>query len=690
MQLTKTGPRPAYTARDYNTIMTDLQAYISATRPDLLPDFQNNQGLGPFLLSLVALVGDITSYSLDAAALALYLDTTLQLAAALRFARSIGYVPASANNATVTVTCTSVPSNLYASGGIITGGQTVVGPNGTNFFVGNDVTVAVHATTISFSMLEGIQYTETVDPANMPYFTYTTQNYISVLGSLVVTVGGTPWTSVNNVYNESTASNTYEVTFDDFWRLVIKFGNGVNGAIPTQSIVFTYRTTTGSAGNLPAGSLSFALKAAVTGGGTATLNFTSAAGSGGQDPETLESLRNSIPAYIQGPQWGRLVTMADFNSYLALPTLRGQGVVGWASMSFASYSANIVNINSWSVSPATFISEGTSPPNSSSATYVGYQQITNSGIATLSSNLMSLMPITMFPAILQSPIACVDIYTNSIVYDPTYLSSTVHANLTTAVANLFSNPNSLFVVTQASLLSAMQSVAGVISATIDRIVFQYYGYPQATGSIGFTGGANPAANDTVSISDSLSNTVVFQFASSLPVATGNVYVNINASPVLTMVNLINAINNSGLLVQAVVDPSNPEQALLTAINGGPAYNLPLAHTGSVIYISGMSGGALGSPSLQSKDMRRIVNPGGNDSWPVTGATYTPGPPWIDVGIAPYYPLDDVVINVAANQKNYYAQAYVYNHEIIYNPTNEVSVVPQALTLRRLVMNLKSA
>ena len=84
-----------------------------------------------------------------------------------------------------------------------------------------------------------------------------------------------------------------------------------------------------------------------------------------------------------------------------------------------------------------------------------------------------------------------------------------------------------------------------------------------------------------------------------------------------------------------------------------------------------------------EDRRQDVGiPISQDPWPP--GPYSPGPPWQQGGILPYYSMVDLDLGLIEGRANYYDQATVSDHQIIYTP--ETAIVPQSIVLRRLVVN----
>lgn len=689
MNLTTNGtPRPSYTARDYVNIRADLIAFVAQTRPDLLPDFQNDQGLGPFLLDLVALVGDNTSFAVDSAALAVFVATSMQYGAALRFARSIGYVSRSATSATAVVKAT-IPASLSATGGTIAAGQAIPGPSGTSFFLPGDATVAVGASDVTLTLTEGVPYTETFDPTNLSRFTVRSTNSVVADASWTVFVGdpdnpANEWDMVDNVAMEIGATNTFEIQFDEVGRLIVQFGDGTSGAIPADSITLGYRTTQGAFGNVALLALSGSMTASLTGlGTTVSLSLTNSTSPavGGDDRETLTEMQVNIPAFIRNS--GKLTTIADFDS---APRAVGGVAASYAALDLSSYRGNIVDINIWSSSQVTFVAEGDDPPNRTATTYTQYQAASTTLATSVRNYLTSRTAVTVFPNVLKPPVAWADLYLTHLAYDARFSSAVVHQNVTRAVVSVFQNSDG-FSVRLSDLYTAISAAVGVRYFTLDRIVFELTKKRRATGTVVFFGSVNPANGNMLTINDG-DTTTIFEFTTSSP-ASGHIAVHLATAARDTLLNLVAAINYNTKFITATASDSSTPTANLTQKQGGAGYNLTVTKTGSVLAVTGMSGGN-DTPSVVREDHRQQS---GTDPW--LPGTYAAGEPfvpgggaWQDGGILPYMPMTDLVIPIDRYATAYYDAATAYNHEIIYDSLLAGAVLPQVINLRRLVIDMQ--
>lgn len=288
----------SYTARDYETILSELKSFIKETRPDVYSDFFDSN-TGMILVELAALVGDMLSYNMDITAQEIFLATCQRYDSALRFARSVGYTPRSSSPASVFVKATTIPGQVLTYGGTIPKGSSITGSNGLTYELLADAVIPAGSQSSKIELVEGTSYSESFANKNEKNQYVTVSNGIVAQGSWVVYVGSTSssnniWTEVPNVSLEVSPTNTYDVRFDTDGRLIVRFGDGVNGQIPNQTITVQYRTCNGFAGNAPIGSIAGTVSANVNSPGTGVVSMTyinkdiELSVSGGTTPHTNE------------------------------------------------------------------------------------------------------------------------------------------------------------------------------------------------------------------------------------------------------------------------------------------------------------------------------------------------------------------------------------------------------------------
>lgn len=305
-----TAPVIRYTAREFATLKQALSEYIKATEPTLWTDFFESN-LGVIMMDIIAYVGDILSFSIDRVAQEVNLSTCKRYASALRYAKSVGYRPSGPTPASVDLSITGHNT-----------AQSVTVPEGTQVSAGG----------VSFETLQDYVFAApTADPLTVPVVEGASTNdsfiadgtanqkYQSTLEQVAddswnVYVNGAQWTEVSNLL-DAQKDDVFKISYLQNSKIEIEFGDGTYGNRPSDgdTVLVTYRTTQGEAGNISGNSVNQPITII---NGTAAVSVTATnllAAAGGAARESLAHLKNFIP------QWIKAVDKAiSYNDYLEL------------------------------------------------------------------------------------------------------------------------------------------------------------------------------------------------------------------------------------------------------------------------------------------------------------------------------------------------------------------------------------
>lgn len=690
-----TAFRFRYTSRDYESILEELIDFVTQTRPSEQSDFFESN-LGIMLLQIVALTGDMLAFGQDITGIEVFLSTCRRLESALRFARSVGYVPRSATAATVRVDGVSIPAVVVTNGATVPEGSVITGEGGVRYELLDDAVIPPGATATSLILTEGQSQSDEETNTNLPGQEIVTTQAVVADGSWHVFVGdptnpANEWTQVEKVALELSATETYEVAFDGEGKLHVIFGDGTAGKIPDDTITIQYRTTSGAAGNVPINAVRGSLRVDVGGGfGTASIEYvnSSEAAAGGRDRESLAELKVNIPAFIRSLD--KILTLSDYDTrLLAVP---GVALV-LSDISIASFSRNIVRIHVWDQEDVTFTSESPAALTRSDSEYTRYAEVPHARVSDILAFLRTRTLVTVQNIIVRPDLAYVDLYLGNVRFDPGFDAEDVHQNITDALVGVFEAATG-FAIRISDVYRAIDGAQGVESFNIERVVFAHLALQEATGSIELV--LQPLDGDQILLNDGFTN-AIFEFDNNSSVTSGAIGVTIGATIRDTLLNLISKINQN-MAIDAVEDFSatNPT-TLLTHRSGGTAFNLLItlspASASTRITVAGMSGGT-DDPANRIDDHRRIQVP---ISDPFPAGPYVPGEPfvvagpaWQDGGQPPYREIEDLVIESARNQLRFYDETYLYNNEIFYDAGTSVLTAVQAIVLRRLVFELVQA
>lgn len=134
------------------------------------------------------------------------------------------------------------------------------------------------------------------------------------------------WTSVQNIRDYAAGDKVFSVTINSTNQVLVNFGDGISGAIPTSesTIKAVYIAGGGTIGNVAAGTITTigsipGLDATAEGNLRSLIKVTNpVAAQGGGDPETNDSIRYNTPRALRS--LNRAVTLEDFaNLALTVP-----------------------------------------------------------------------------------------------------------------------------------------------------------------------------------------------------------------------------------------------------------------------------------------------------------------------------------------------------------------------------------
>jgi hypothetical protein len=471
------APKPptiAYTGRDFAQARADIIAFIRATRPQDQTDFEDSS-LGALIVDLVSFAIDLCSYGQDVTAQEVFLATARRYDSALRFARSVGAPVRGAVSAAVTVKSDTLPSNVVTYGALVAAGQSLTGANGLNYEVTEDTTIVPGSSTMTLVLREGRSFSETFTVTKQPLQEFRVSRGVVEQDSWAVFIGDptdptNEWTQSQNVALETSDTRTYEVFFDGQGRLTVRFGDGLAGKIPDQDVTVTYRTTNGATGNTGIGTIRGSMQVSVIGTGTTasvTLQNSTTAATGGQDRETVDELRNSIPAFIR--TLDKVITIQDYQQ--AVLAFTNVGLV-FADVPQTSYSGNIVRVHVWDTEQFTFVSTSPGQGITTALAYQRYTQAPSSRSYEVQTYLKPRTMVTVHNVVIRPTIAQVDLDLGQIKYDTSNTAKDVHSGIVSALIDLFEE-SSGFLVRISDIYSRVLKVPGVIGFTLKSVVFEH-------------------------------------------------------------------------------------------------------------------------------------------------------------------------------------------------------------------------
>ncbi len=302
-----------YTDKDFDSLRLRLQNLVRSVFPDWT-DF-NVASFGNILLELFAFVGDLLAFYQDNQARESRIATATQRKNLIALTKLLGFRPAGARAATTDAvfTLAAVP----AAAVVIRGGSRVRTASVTDpviFQVLADVTIPAGASppTTTGTLEHSQSQEELFASTGLPNQELVLPSTPFLDGSAVVSAGNGAYTEVPNFLGSGAADRHFTVIVDQNDRATVRFGNGVNGVIPSGTITARYKTGGGGKGNVNAGTLT-KLDGSFTDDNGAPVSVTVTnpqPASGGSDRQTVAQIKVLAPESIR--VLNRTVSREDF------------------------------------------------------------------------------------------------------------------------------------------------------------------------------------------------------------------------------------------------------------------------------------------------------------------------------------------------------------------------------------------
>jgi predicted phage baseplate assembly protein len=283
------------------------------------------------MVELFSYLGDNLSYYGDRLQQESFLPTATQRMSLLQISDLLGYRPSNGVPASGTVTFQT--SNPGPAVTVPAGTQVVTDYVDTidspiTYETNIDVTVPKNGGTATVAVTQGVTRSQVnIGTSNglpvqefrlpdVPVIGGTVRVYVDDVSTL------TEWTYIDYIVDADPSDRVFSTYLDDAGATWVRFGDNINGAIPTTNLTLyaTYRVGGGTLGNVNAGVVSAIADSALPGvtfAQDASGNAISSAMTGGADPETNDQIRANAPRIFRTQD--RCVTLADFSD-LALTT----------------------------------------------------------------------------------------------------------------------------------------------------------------------------------------------------------------------------------------------------------------------------------------------------------------------------------------------------------------------------------
>ncbi len=245
-----------YTDRDFDSLRTRLISLLKSVFPDWT-DF-DVASFGNILLEMYAFVGDVLSFYQDSLARESRLATATQRKNVIALARMLGYKLHGAQAATAQVefTLRQPPvADVIIPAKTIVRTREVTEP--IRFQLLQDVCLrAGQNPAIAHGLAEHSQtHTKLYDSHGFAEVEILLDHIPYLDNSVVVSTAYGDYEEVDSFLDSGPNDRHFLVLVDDNDRATLRFGNGINGAIPNGTVQITYKTGGGANGNLDANRL---------------------------------------------------------------------------------------------------------------------------------------------------------------------------------------------------------------------------------------------------------------------------------------------------------------------------------------------------------------------------------------------------------------------------------------------------
>jgi hypothetical protein len=351
MSITPAQPTPLsvdYTSRDFYSLRQDLIERVQSR-------VNGNAGynwtasdpadFGVALIEAFAYLGDVTAYYTDRIANENYISTAIQRKNILNIAAQYGYRPVGYSQAYTNLTFTNtsasivtIPAGTVVYGSILTGDKLDIAttiyfstlyeitvPAKVGASPGSETVSAAEGITISNLNGETTAYGELLGSSSgLPEQDFVLDEVPVVDGSVTVYVkegdDWSAWTEVLHIIDYGPTDMVYTTTLSADDTVIISFGDGQSGKIPTiySELRAVYTVGGGAQGNVPAGTIDTlhiipGLSESQVAAASAYLTVANLeVALGGGDAESNDGIRQDAPQSIRA--LNRAVTLEDFES----------------------------------------------------------------------------------------------------------------------------------------------------------------------------------------------------------------------------------------------------------------------------------------------------------------------------------------------------------------------------------------
>lgn len=306
------GPSTDYSDKDFNALRARMRNLIRSTFPEWVDE--DVADFGNLLVELFAFVGDVVAKYQDNQAAEAYMGRVTQRKNILALCKMLGFTPRG-NTAAQADLVFTLPAARTAD--VVIPARTrvrtdaVVSP--VIFETLAEVTIPAGSTgPVVVTAENAEQKDETFTPTGLPNQEVRLSGTPFLDGSLVLEDGTGSYTVVPSFLDSTSTDRHCTVVVNQDDQATVRFGNGINGIIPSGNIVATYKTGGGSGGRVEANKLiRVANPLTDTAGNTAPLQVNNPQPSTrALDRQSVEEIRQMAPLSLRALT--RTVAREDF------------------------------------------------------------------------------------------------------------------------------------------------------------------------------------------------------------------------------------------------------------------------------------------------------------------------------------------------------------------------------------------
>lgn len=306
------NPWVGYSDRSYLNIKNSMFRRLGEKVPEVTDHSESN--ILVIIVSMFAGTTEMLNYYIDNMAREAFLPTARRYSSVVKHTRLIDYrikatIPATAD----------VKITFMVAGEIAPTTSSFIIPRGTNFNTANavqfitidDIFVPIGSTIITVPVKQMVYNANMdigiIETLEDPVFSLGS-NYVN--DSLILTVDDEPWERVDTLGQSGPIDKHYIVDISVDRVAYIRFGDGINGALPNigEQLVGSYYTSEGAAGNVLENNIT-STDFNLGQGGTGFIITNPLRAIGGTDYEDIRRLKRSAPLHLR--TLDRAVTRQD-------------------------------------------------------------------------------------------------------------------------------------------------------------------------------------------------------------------------------------------------------------------------------------------------------------------------------------------------------------------------------------------